>query len=146
MEKKFKLEKILEFREKALEREKIKLADLTNKDLELAKEMNIIADDIKEKTIEMEKEKSEGHFDFINMFNKFIEHRRNDFLLVAQKREAINIEIAKQKVVLRNALNDVKVMEKLKAKHLLDYANFVKKQEENQIDEINITRSNKQPN
>ena len=143
MEKKFKLEKILEFREKALEREKIKLADLSRKDVELAEEMNAIADDIKQKTIEMENEKANGHFDFINMFNKFIGYRQNDFLQVAQQREVLNIEIAKQKEVLRNALNDVKVMEKLKAKHLLDYANFVKKQEENQIDEINITRQNK---
>ena len=35
-------------------------------------------------------------------------------------------------------------MEKLKAKHLLDYAEYIKKQEMMQIDEINITRGHKE--
>ncbi len=35
-------------------------------------------------------------------------------------------------------------MEKLKEKHLLDYAEYVKKQEMMQIDEINITRGYKE--
>lgn len=140
MNKKFKLEKVLELREKALEREKIKLSKLMEIDGVLQKEMNVVADDIKAHYTELESERSSGNFNFVEMYNKYIEVRKNDFLKIAKKREDLNIEIAEQKGVLNKALNDVKVMEKLKEKHLADYALFMKKQEELQIDEINITR------
>lgn len=143
MNKNFKLEKILEYREKTLEREKIKLSELNIRDKELAGEMNEIANDMKSKALELEKEKSEGRLDFVDMYNKYLSVREQDFIAVAKKREELNKEIAKQKEVLKKSLNDLKVMEKLKAKHLLEYASYMKKQEDLQIDEINITRQKK---
>lgn len=140
MNKKFKLEKVLELREKALEREKIKLADLQQKEKEAREEINIVIEDIKSKNDEMEQDKAKGLFDFIEMYNKYIAVRQNDLAVCEAKLQAAVQEVNKQKEVLKKSLNDLKVMEKLKAKHLLDYAEYVKKQENMQIDEINISR------
>lgn len=144
MNKKFKLEKVLELREKTLEREKIKLADLQQRERQAYEEMNAVIEDIKIKSDEMERDKSKGLFDFIEMYNKYIAVRQNDLLLCQAKVQTCQNEVAKQKEVLKKSLNDLKVMEKLKAKHLLDYAEYIKKQENMQIDEINITRGYKE--
>lgn len=144
MNKKFKLEKVLELREKALEREKIKLADLQLKEKQAKEEMTAVMEDIKAKNRELEQDRAKGLFDFIEMYNKYIAVRQNDLLLCEAKVHMAEKEVAKQKEVLKKSLNDVKVMEKLKAKHLLDYAEYVKKQEMIQIDEINITRGYKE--
>lgn len=140
MNKKFKLEKVLELREKALEREKIKLADLQQLEKEAREEINIVIEDIKSKNDEMEQDRAKGLFDFIEMYNKYIAVRQNDLAVCEAKLQAAVQEVNKQKEVLKKSLNDLKVMEKLKAKHLLDYAEYVKKQENMQIDEINISR------
>ena len=144
MNKKFKHEKVLELREKALEREKIKLSELQLKEKQAYEEMNAVMEDIKTKNSEMEQDRAKGLFDFIEMYNKYISVRQNDLLLCEAKVQMAAKEVAKQKEVLKKSLNDVKVMEKLKAKHLLDYAEYVKKQEMMQIDEINITRGHKE--
>lgn len=144
MNKKFKLEKVLELREKALEREKITLADLQLKEKQAYEEMYAVMEDIKAKNIELEQDRAKGIFDFIEMYNKYIAVRQDDLALCEAKVQATVRETAKQKEVLKKALNDVKVMEKLKEKHLLDYAEYVKKQEMMQIDEINITRGYKE--
>lgn len=140
MNKKFKLEKVLELREKTLEREKIKLADLQLKEKQARDEMDAVIEDIKEKNNEMEQDKAKGLFDFIGMYNKYISVRQNDLEVCRARLQSCMNEVAKQKEVLKKSLNDLKVMEKLKAKHLLDYAEYIKKQENMQIDEINITR------
>lgn len=140
MNKKFKLEKVLELREKALEREKIKLADLQQKEKEAREEINTVIEDIKSKNDEMEQDRAKGLFDFIEMYNKYIAVRQNDLAVCEAKLQAAVQEVNKQKEVLKKSLNDLKVMEKLKAKHLLDYAEYIKKQENMQIDEINISR------
>ena len=144
MNKKFKLEKVLELREKALEREKITLADLQLKEKQAYEEMYAVMEDIKAKNIELEQDRAKGIFDFIEMYNKYIAVRQDDLALCEAKMQAAVKENAKQKEVIKKALNDVKVMEKLKEKHLLDYAEYVKKQEMMQIDEINITRGYKE--
>lgn len=144
MNKKFKLEKVLELREKALEREKITLADLQLKEKQAYEEMYAVMEDIKAKNIELEQDRAKGILDFIEMYNKYIAVRQDDLALCEAKVQAAVRETAKQKEVLKKALNDVKVMEKLKEKHLLDYAEYVKKQEMMQIDEINITRGYKE--
>lgn len=144
MNKKFKLEKVLELREKALEREKIKLSDLQLKEKQAYEEKNAVIEDIKAKNIEMEQDKAKGLFDFIEMYNKYIAVRQNDLAVCEAKLQVAAQETAKQKEVLKKSLNDLKVMEKLKAKHLLDYAEYMKKQEMMQIDEINITRGHKE--
>lgn len=144
MNKKFKLEKVLELREKALEREKIKLVDLKQKEQQALDNIKKVTEDIKTKNEEMEQDKQKGLFDFIEMYNKYIAVRQDDLILCEAELEKVRKDIDKQKEVLKKSLNDVKVMEKLKEKHLLNYAEYIKKQENMQIDEINITKGYKE--
>ncbi len=144
MTKKFKMEKVLELREKALEKEKIKLSELIKIEEEIRAERQVIADDINQKSAELEEDRQNNRFDFIDMYNKYIKLRQKDLIECETRRRQAEQNIINQKEVLRKALNDVKVMEKLKEKHLQAYQEYVKKQEEMQIDEINITRGFKE--
>lgn len=144
MTKKFKMEKVLELREKALEKEKIKLSELIKIEEEIRAERQVIADDINKKSAEMEEDRQNNRFEFIDMYNKYIKLRQHDLIDCETRRRQAEQNIEHQKEVLRKALNDVKVMEKLKEKHLQAYQEFLKKQEEMQIDEINITKGFKE--
>lgn len=144
MTKKFKMEKVLELREKALEKEKIKLSELIKIEEDIRAERQVIADDINQKSAELEEDRQNNRFDFIDMYNKYIKLRQKDLIECETRRRQAEQNIINQKEVLRKALNDVKVMEKLKEKHLQAYQEYVKKQEEMQIDEINITRGFKE--
>lgn len=144
MTKKFKMEKVLELREKALEKEKIKLSELITIEEEIRAERQVIADDINQKSAELEEDRQNNRFDFIDMYNKYIKLRQKELIECETRRKQAEQNIINQKEVLRKALNDVKVMEKLKEKHLQVYQEYVKKQEEMQIDEINITRGFKE--
>ena len=138
------MEKVLELREKALEKEKIKLSELITIEEEIRAERQVIADDINQKSAELEEDRQNNRFDFIDMYNKYIKLRQKDLIECETRRKQAEQNIINQKEVLRKALNDVKVMEKLKEKHLQAYQEYVKKQEEMQIDEINITRGFKE--
>ena len=144
MNKKFKMEKVLEIREKALEREKIKLAELQQIEADIRAELQVIAQEINKSADEMEQDKAQGRFEFVEMFTKFIKIKQQEVIECETRKQAAEQNIVKQKEVLRKALNDVKVMEKLKEKHLIEYQAYVKKQEDMQIDEINISRGFKE--
>ena len=144
MTKKFKMEKVLELREKALEKEKIKLSELIKIEEDIRAERQAIADDINKNANDLEEERKNNRFEFIDMYTKYIKVREKDLIECETRRKQAEQNILNQKEVLRKALNDVKVMEKLKEKHLQAYQEYVKKQEEMQIDEINITRGFKE--
>lgn len=144
MTKKFKMEKVLELREKALEKEKIKLSELIKIEEDIRAERQAIADDINKNANDLEEERKNNRFEFIDMYTKYIKVREKDLIECETRRRQAEQNILNQKEVLRQALNDVKVMEKLKEKHLQAYQEYVKKQEEMQIDEINITRGFKE--
>lgn len=138
------MEKVLEIREKALEREKIKLAELQQIEADIRAELQVIAQEINKSADEMEQDKAQGRFEFVEMFTKFIKIKQQELIECETRRQAAEQNIVKQKELLRKALNDVKVMEKLKEKHLIEYQAYVKKQEDMQIDEINISRGFKE--
>lgn len=144
MTKKFKMEKVLELREKALEKEKIKLSELIKIEEDIRAERQAIDDDINKNANDLEEERKNNRFEFIDMYTKYIKVREKDLIECETRRRQAEQNILNQKEVLRKALNDVKVMEKLKEKHLQAYQEYVKKQEEMQIDEINITRGFKE--
>ena len=144
MTKKFKMEKVLELREKALEKEKIKLSELIKIEEDIRAERQAIADDINKNANDLEEERKNNRFEFIDMYTKYIKVREKDLIECETRRRQAEQNILNQKEVLRKALNDVKVMEKLKEKHIQAYQEYVKKQEEMQIDEINITRGFKE--
>ena len=144
MTKKFKMEKVLELKEKALEKEKIKLSELIKIEEDIRAERQAIDDDINKNANDLEEERKNNRFEFIDMYTKYIKVREKDLIECETRRRQAEQNILNQKEVLRKALNDVKVMEKLKEKHLQAYQEYVKKQEEMQIDEINITRGFKE--
>lgn len=143
MKKEFKLEKVLEFRIKELDKEKAKLRELTAQDNMMVQQMYEIIEEIKSKRVEQENEVSEGNFNFTELYNKYISTRENDLEFIRKKRDEVLKLIEKQKEVMKKALSNVKIMEKLKEKHLLEYAKYMSKLEELQIDEINITKAKK---
>lgn len=140
MKKQFRLEKVLDFRNRTLESEKAKLGELANQERMMMSRMAEIAGEISDKRAEQAAEAAEGRFDFTDLYNKYIAVRENDLEYIKKKRDEVLSKIEAQKKVLKNVLSDVKIMEKLKEKHMLDYARYALKQEEMQIDEINITK------
>lgn len=140
MKKQFRLEKVLDFRNRVLEREKAKLGELAGEERVISGQIAEITGEISNKIAEQEADAAAGRFDFASLYNKYIAVRENDLKSAKKKREVVLSKIETQKKVLQNALNDLKIMEKLKEKHLRDYAEYVLKQEALQIDEINITK------
>lgn len=141
MQKAFKLEKVIDFRNRVLDKEKANLAALMEQDAELQKSMQTLADEIIAQNKLLEEERASGNFSFIDMYEKYIGSLEAQFLELSNKRAELAKAIDNQKTVLRKALSDVKVMEKLKEKHKEDYQQFLKKLDEAVIDEINITRN-----
>ena len=140
MKKQFRLEKVLDFRQRTLDREKAKLGDLQNQERIILEEMNIIAEEIKIKRSEQESEAALGNFEFTDLYNKYIALREKDFENASKKRDEVRRSVEAQKRVVKKALSDTKIMEKLKENHLAEYEKYILKQEELQIDEINITK------
>ena len=140
MKKQFHLEKVLDFRKRTLDREKAKLRDLVHQERLMLEQMAEIIEEIKNKRGEQDADAALGHFDFTDLYNKYIALRENDLEYIKKKKDEMRASIESQKQVIKKALSDVKIMEKLKEKHLAEYAAYVLKQEELQIDEINITK------
>jgi flagellar FliJ protein len=140
MKKKFKLQKVLEYRENILELEKKKLIELQNKlkDLEFKKEE--IIKDIELKSSELSDLKLNADFKFIKMYEDFIEKLK---LMLSQLNNMIvqtikDIENQKKKVI--EALNDKKIMEKLKDKHIENYNLYLHKEELKMVDDMVTSR------
>jgi len=139
MKKNFPLQKVLEHRNRIyeiklqeLEKLKMELSNIENELTILEAEYKRISNDIlnlKNESLLMKPlydkylMRVEGA---INNTKKRLEEKKNE------------IELKKEEVV--KALNDKKVMEKLKEKHIIDYRNFLKKEELKMIDELVITR------
>lgn len=140
MDKKFKLEKVLDFRIRKLDIEKAKMRELTNKEQNVFIRMAETANIIKEKETEMDKDNNDGIFQFANLYVKFIAIKESELKMLENARNEILKQIESQKIVLGKSLNDVKIIEKLKERHLINYASYLSKQEMMMIDEVNITR------
>lgn len=140
MQKKFKLEKVLDFRNRKLDIEKAKMRELKNKEQNVFIRITETADIIKEKEIEMDSDNNNGIFQFANLYVKFIAIKEGELKMLENARNEILKQIEAQKIVLGKSLNDVKIIEKLKEKHLLNYVAYLGKQEMLMIDEVNITR------
>lgn len=140
MKKEFKLEKVLDFRNRRLDAEKAKMRDLVNKETNVRVRIAETAEIINEKQTEMDADNAKGMFDFMNLYSKFLAIKEKEMQTLQAARNDILNQIEAQKNVLRKTLNDVKIIEKLKEKHLLSYLAYMNKLEEKNIDEVNITR------
>jgi len=139
MKRDFRLQKVLEYRERVVDIEKNKLAELNNKLSETDAQILEMANNIELKL----KEREAADTAFISMYDKFIAklqtHKNN--LLKLRKQIELNIEIQKKKVM--EAMERHRVMEKLKEKHVENYRLFLNKEEAKFIDELAVMRSNR---
>ena len=137
MKRKFRLQKILEYRERIVDLEKNKLA-----------EMNAKLDVVKRKIHETETEiikqvddKETAESKFQTMYDKYITKlTAQKSALIKHKRQfELNIELQKKKVM--EAIERHKIILKLKEKHVENFRQFLNKEEMKLIDELAVTRS-----
>jgi len=137
MRKNFRLQKVLEYRERLVDLEKNKLAEL-NSHLERVKIKIAETEELIDLKVK-ERETADGLFR--NMYDKYIgkltEDRNKGVKL--RKQIELNIELQKKKVV--EAIERQKIMQKLKDKHVDSYRNYLNKEEMKMIDELAVTRS-----
>lgn len=139
MKKDFKLLKVLEYRERKLELEKKKLTELEAKLRETNFSIEKVLSDIDKNMTDM---KDSNNFQFIKMYELYIEKLEKELEELIGLRKRLEIDIEKQKKIVVNAMNDVKVIEKLKDKHIKNYLMYLNKEEMKIIDELVVTRFN----
>lgn len=140
MQKKFKLQKVLEYRKLMLEREKSSLAALRKQERELLEKMNFVNNIIKDKERELEQSSRAGEFEFIPLYEKYI-----NTLVKAKKELNMGIVDIRKKVAAQNnvtvtAFKRKSIMDKLSERHKEEYKTYVEKQEANVIEDIVLTR------
>ena len=142
MKKNFRLQKVLEYRERLVDLEKNKLAEINSK-LERTKLKSVEADEIINLKVE---ERGTADSRFRSMYDKYIKRITNDknMLIKLRKQLELNIELQKKKVV--EAIERHKVMLKLKEKHVDNYRTYLNKEEMKLIDELAVTRSARNEN
>ncbi|MGE4497916.1 MAG: flagellar export protein FliJ [Deferribacterales bacterium] len=141
MNAKFRLEKVLEHRERIFELEKNKLAESETKLRTLTVQLNEMLETEKQKHAEKEEAKISGQMQFVRMYDAYIlkleGHRKTMERMVHDAR--IAVERQKKKTV--QAMNNHKIMMKLKEKHVKDYTAYLDKEEMKMIDELIVSRS-----
>jgi flagellar FliJ protein len=140
MDAKFKLAKVLEHRERVFELEKSKLAELDIKLKSLKAQLIQMRDTEKQKHSEKNKAQIDGQMEFVRMYDAYLlkleGHRKNMERMVHDA--GLAVERQKKKVI--DAMNNHKIMLKLKEKHAKEYRTFLDKEEMKMIDELNVTR------
>lgn len=142
MDRKFKLQKVMEYRERVFDIEKQKLSDLNNRLKDLKYKREALVRDIEKNRKNIDIYKIDNNFEMVNLSIKYMDKLNNDLNTMNSAIEMVKKEIEKQKKNVVNAMNDLKIMEKLKGRHDANFLAFLKKEEMKLIDELVITRSN----
>ncbi|WP_265821814.1 flagellar export protein FliJ [Geovibrio ferrireducens] len=141
MNAKFRLEKVLEHRERIFELEKNKLAEFESRLRTLTAQLTDMLETEKQKHAEKEEAKISGQMQFVRMYDAYIlkleGHRKTMERMVHDAR--LVVERQKKKTV--QAMNNHKIMLKLKEKHVKDYSAYLDKEEMKMIDELIVSRS-----
>lgn len=140
MNRNFKLQKVLEFRERKLDIEKEKLEAIDLKFKEINIDIEKVITEIENKSSELKQFLEACDFKFIKMYELYIEKLEKRLIELKNLRKKLELEQEKQKKAVLNALNDVKVMENLKEKHIKNYIMYLNKEERKMIDELVVTR------
>lgn len=137
MQRAFRLQKVLNYRQLVLEREKAKLAELMQKESQFLRQIQSINELIKDKNRELVKE---SDFQVQDMYRKYIvllERARNQVQkALLEHRKAL----AQQKDVAVGAYKDKTIMDKLNDRHQKEYQKYIDRKEALEIDDIVITR------
>ncbi|WP_022851944.1 flagellar export protein FliJ [Limisalsivibrio acetivorans] len=140
MKREFKLQKVLEHRERIVDLEKSKLSELRAKQRSVQEQLEGMNRTILEKMSELEGVKQRGEFPFIKMYDDFLRklqyHRRNLERTLRDAERAVE----KQKAKVVQSMNDHKVMLKLKEKHDKEYIDYLNKEEMKMIDDLMVSR------
>jgi len=137
MKKNFRLQKVLEYRERIVEIEKNKLAELSGKLENVKNRIQNTEDEI----VKQVEDKESAETAFKTMYDKYIAkltHEKSE-LNKLRKQLELNIEIQKKKVM--EAMDRQKMMQKLKDRHVENYRMYLNKEEMKMIDELAVTRS-----
>lgn len=137
MKKQFRLQKVLEYRERIVEIEKGKLSALNTKLLE---NRNAIMATQKEIDSKVE-ESDSAPAAMMLLYDKYIKKLNDNkaSLIKTRKQLETAVEIQKKKVL--DAIERHKVMEKLKEKHIENFRAYLNKEEMKLIDELAVSRS-----
>ncbi|MDR0454290.1 MAG: flagellar export protein FliJ [Deferribacteraceae bacterium] len=140
MQKKFKLEKVLNYRSLILEKEKAQLAVLAQQEQTIIKEIKNIMSVIAQKQREMSEAQAEGDLNMTQMYQKYItklEGMRNQMQTkLAQHRQVMH----KQKTATVKAYQSKSIIDKLYARHKAAYNSFLDKEEAKVVEDIITTR------
>lgn len=137
MKREFRLQKILEYRERIVDIEKGKLTELNARLLENRNSIMSVQHEIEQKVDERETAKTA----MLVMYDAYIKklNERKNGLLKAKKQIEMSIELQKKKVM--DAIERHKIMEKLKEKHIENFRAYLNKEEMKLIDELAVSRS-----
>ena len=139
----FRLQSILNIREKKLEDERLKLADIISK-LEEQKDILLEMNEKKE-NLENELNKSLDNqvldIQTVVGFKNYLSRMSDDIKMQFEVIKRVQIELEEQQMAVSEAYREVKVLEKLKEKQ---YKNFLFEYEQNQIKELDDITSSRQ--
>lgn len=142
MKRNFRLQKVLEYRERMVELEKNKLADLNHKLDNTRSRIELTEAEITKQVAD--KETAENIYK--TMYDKYIRKltAEKNTLVKLRKQLELNIELQKKKVM--EAMDRHKMMLKLKEKHVENYRIYLNKEEMKMIDELAVTRGGSNEN
>ncbi|MGE4317673.1 MAG: flagellar export protein FliJ [Deferribacterales bacterium] len=137
MKREFRLQKVLEYRERIVTIEKAKLADLHTRLLENRNSILAIQNEASAKLTEMETADTAILF----MYDKYLKSLAEKKAALVKMKKQIEMTIELQKKKVMEAIDRHKVMEKLKEKHVENFRSYLNKEEMKLIDELAISRS-----
>jgi len=140
MKKQFKLQKVLEHRERVAELEKNKLAEIRLKESQVKDTLAVVIENIDKKLSEQQEFRSKGDITFMRMYDNFINKLKQQKMQLEHALNEIGMQIKKQQDVVITSINNHKIMLKLKEKHDINYMKYLNKEELKMIDEVVVSR------
>ena len=140
VKREFSLEKVLRVREVFLDKERNHLSRLNMNMRNLEEKLSSINKLIDVKNAEMNTLIKEGHFGINDMYNKYINVLQNDANSVSGDMKSLANLIDLQQLKINKAYQDLKVIEKLKEKHKIEYQAYILAKEARENDELSILR------
>ncbi len=140
---KFRLQSVLNIKEKKLEDERLKLGEIIST-LEAQKDVLLELNDKKETLKNQLNETLENSIldiQFVLGYKNYIERLEQDIKTQFEIIKKTQIELEEQQIQVSEAYKEVKVLEKLKEKQ---YKNFLFEYEQNQIKELDDITSSRQ--
>ncbi len=140
---KFRLQSVLNIKEKKLEDERLKLGEIIST-LEAQKDVLLELNDKKETLKNQLNETLENSIldiQFVLGYKNYIERLEQDIKTQFEIIKKTQIELEEQQIQVSEAYKEVKILEKLKEKQ---YKNFLFEYEQNQIKELDDITSSRQ--